>query len=327
MSTIWQVGGGVAGATYEKLLVKYGLALIGPGDPGEWTRDRKDVDFGGSWVRRFATEPKIGDVVLLRIGADRVIAVGIVASDYQYLDQFDDVHGWGLQHARRVRWRVLASPQVFSSRVFGANPPRFSRANTNEVVHFANAAMAIGLEAWQNATLPSLPPPEPAWKAPPQWLNAIVGLAQDWERMMGPNYDFGGFPSEDDMLVHFVVPLFRSMGWPQELLAVKWNRVDLAVFRCLPRVTTNCCFVVEAKKPGIVAESALKQAINYSKELQSGADVLLTDGFRYRLYDAAADFLPVAYANLLTLKANAANLYERLSYRPVTNTKPAQEDN
>src|SRR5215472_5632662 len=108
MRTIWQVGAGVSGCPYDEVFIKYGLALIGPGDPGKWSAERSDDDYDGAWVRRFATEPRVGDVVLLRIGSDRVVAVGVIASDYQYLEQFDDVHGWDLQHARRVQWRALS---------------------------------------------------------------------------------------------------------------------------------------------------------------------------------------------------------------------------
>jgi hypothetical protein len=316
MRTIWQVGAGMSGSPYHELLIKHGLALIGPGDPGKWTSDRSDEDFDGGWVRRFATEPQAGDVVLLRIGSDRVVAVGIIASEYEYLEQFDDVHGWDLQHSRRVRWRVLPSPQVFPSRVFGANSPRFARVNSEEVIRFANEVMAVELDAWQSAPLPSLPPPEAVWDSPPQWLNGLIGLAQDWSRMIWQEQRFRGLPSEDEMLVHFVIPFFRGMGWPQELLAVKWNYVDLAVFRSLPRLPENCCLVVEAKRLGIGAESALQQAVDYSKKLPDGCDVLLTDGFRYRLYGGAGDFQPIAYANLLALKASGASLLERLYYRP-----------
>lgn len=134
--------------------------------------------------------------------------------------------------------------------------------------------------------------------------------------MIWQEQSFRGLPSEDEMLVHFVIPLFRGMGWPQELLAVKWNYIDLAVFGSLPRVPENCCLVVEAKRLGIGAESALQQAVDYSKKLPDGCDVLLTDGFRYRLYGSTGDFQPVAYANLLALKASGASLLERLYYRP-----------
>lgn len=314
MRTIWQVGGGLSGSTYDEILIKYGVALIGPGDPGKWTPNRSDHDFDGGWVRRFACEPEIGDVVLLRIGADRVVAIGIIASEYEYLEQFDDVHGWDLQHARRIRWKVFPAAQIFPTRLFGANPTRFSRVNSGEVIRFAQEVLSVELDSWQTAPLPPLPPPEALWQNPPQFANALVGLAQDWSRIIWREQSFMGLPSEDEMLVHFVVPLFRGLGWPQELLALKWSYIDLAVFRALPRIPQNCCFVVEAKRLGVGAESALQQGMEYSKKLDHKCDVLLTDGFRYRLYGADNDFQPVAYANLLTLKDSAANLLERLRY-------------
>ena len=41
-------------------------------------------------MRRFASEMQVGDVALLRTGIATITAVGIVASDYIYLNQFDD---------------------------------------------------------------------------------------------------------------------------------------------------------------------------------------------------------------------------------------------
>jgi len=314
MSTIWQVGGGLTGSPYDELFVKYGLALIGPGDAGRWTPDRNDADFDGSYVRRFATEPQVGDVILLRVGIDKVVAVGKIASEYQYLEQFDDVNGWDLQHARRVRWRVLSSPENFPTRVFGANPPRFSAVSSDPMIQFASDVMATGIEGWQYATLPLLPPPQPQWENPPEFLDKLVGLAQDWARMIWQEKSFCGIPSEDEMLVHFVVPFFRGLGWPQELLALKWRYIDLAVFRKLPRIPENCVLVVEAKRLEIGAESALKQAIDYSSKLPNHCNILLTDGFRYRLYGATVDYQPFEYANLLALKESAAALVEQLRY-------------
>jgi hypothetical protein len=71
---------------------------------------------------------------------------------------------------------------------------------------------------------------------------------------------------------------------------------------------------VEAKRLGVGAERALQQAIDYSKKLSTRRDVLLTDGFRCRLYGANVDFQPVGYANLLALKESAAELVEQLRY-------------
>ena len=99
---IWQLAGGPASRPYADVFLRHGVGLIGPGDPGPWSQARSDDDFIdeqgaiGSFVRRFASEMQVGNVVLLRTGIASIAAVGIVASDYIYLNQFDDVNGWDL---------------------------------------------------------------------------------------------------------------------------------------------------------------------------------------------------------------------------------------
>ena len=41
-------------------------------------------------------------------------------------------------------------------------------------------------------------------------------------------------------------------------------------------------------------------------------DVIVTDGIRYRMYSAKKDFTPIAYANLIRLKASATKLFDLL---------------
>jgi hypothetical protein len=41
-------------------------------------------------------------------------------------------------------------------------------------------------------------------------------------------------------------------------------------------------------------------------------DVVVTDGFRYRMFSCQEDFTPVAYANLARLKESATDLFTRL---------------
>ncbi len=96
-----------ASRSYADVFLKHGVALIGPGDAGPWKAERSDDEFEGSFVRRFASEMQAGDALLLRTGIASISAVGIVAGDYLYLNAFDDVNGWDLQHARRVRWGKL----------------------------------------------------------------------------------------------------------------------------------------------------------------------------------------------------------------------------
>lgn len=124
---VWQVSAGPASRSYADVFLKYGVALVGPGDAGPWTAERDDNEFEGGYVRRFASEVASGDVLLLRTGLATIGALGLVARDYQYGDAFDDVNGWDLQHVRRVRWGQLPAPHKFAGSAFGANPPRCSR--------------------------------------------------------------------------------------------------------------------------------------------------------------------------------------------------------
>jgi len=43
-------------------------------------------------------------------------------------------------------------------------------------------------------------------------------------------------------------------------------------------------------------------------------DVVVTDGFRYRLFDHEKNFMPVAYANLARLKQSSLTIFDRLRF-------------
>lgn len=95
---IWQISAGPAARTYAEVFLQHGVALIGPGDAGPWTPERDDDEFEGGFVRRFASAVAAGDVFLRRTGVATIAAVGLVTGDYLYVNAFDDVNGWDLQH-------------------------------------------------------------------------------------------------------------------------------------------------------------------------------------------------------------------------------------
>ena len=309
---IWQISAGPASRSYADVFLKYGIALIGPGDAGPWTPERKDEVFEGTFVRRFASEIAPGDVVLLRMGLARVAAIGIVAGEYEYLNTFDDVNGWDLQHARRVHWTSLPAEHDFGGAPFGANPPRCSRVWSTEVVDFATRFVKSPPTHWQSAAVPTLPAEEPPLMTVPDAIAGLVAQAADLLPMMQDAQRFGEVPSEDELIVHFVVPLLRALGWPPELIAVKWHYIDVAVFRALPRTPATCRFVIESKRLGAGVEGALAQAQSYVGALGAACDAIVTDGIRYRMYDSAHNFVPLAYANLARLKRPAAQLFTRM---------------
>jgi len=211
--SVWQVGGGQSNRLFVDELIKYGVALIGPGDSGKWHSAMSDDDFGGSSVRRFATEPEFGDIILLRSGQSTVHAIGLIASDYLYLPQFGDVNGRDLQHARRVRWYRVPSPYPFQTTVFGANPRRFARVYSDAAIAYARSFIRSPPIDWQVAALPSLSEPEPPLSSIPEAIAEIVALALDLGGSYWDNERFGERPSEDEMIAHYAIPLLRAMGW------------------------------------------------------------------------------------------------------------------
>jgi hypothetical protein len=307
---IWQLAGGPASRPYADVFLRHGVGLIGPGDAGPWKPERGDDEFEGGFVRRFASEMQVGDVVLLRKGSATIIAVGIVASDYMYLNQFEDVNGWALQHARRIRWCKLPQEYTFGTTVFGANPTRCSRTWNEEVKDYAERFLNSPPTLWQEASLPDLPEEEPGLDAVPSALGDIVAQAHDLFGLFWDRQNFGDHPTEDELVGHFVIPFLRMLGWPPERIAIKWRRIDVAVFTALPRTPENCRFVIEAKRLGAGVESALEQAKGYVESLGVPRDVIVTDGIRYRMYSYEKGLAPVAYANLIRLKRSATDLFD-----------------
>ena len=308
---VWQVSGGLNGQ-YADVFLKHGVALIDRGDAGPWQPDRADAAYGGGLVQRFATEPQIGDVVLLRTGSATIRAVGLIARDYQYLPQFDDVNGRDLQHAHRVRWFTLPDEHDFGSQSFGAGTPVFSRVSQADLVDYAARFINSPPTHWQSAALPALPVEAPPLDREPEVLQGLVAQVSDLLPLYNSAAAFGEYPMEDELVAHYIVPFLRALGWQVEQIAIKWRYIDVSVFRALPRTPENCHFIIEAKRSSDSVEGALDQAKGYIEALGLPRDIVVTDGLRYRLYGAERQYQPVAYANLARLKQPALELFARL---------------
>jgi hypothetical protein len=311
--SVWQISGGPTSRSYVDVFLKYGVGLIGPGDAGEWKSGRKDEEFNGGFVRRFASEVKIGDVFLLRTSISKIAAIGLVASGYQYLNQFDDVNGWDLQHTRRVRWCKLPEEYGFGRAIFGGNPSRLSHSWDEEVIKYTRNFLNSPPVHWQTAPLPEIPAEEPMLEEVPSYLKGIIAEVQDLAQLYREWQKTGDQPTEDEIVSHFIVPFFRSLGWPPEQIAIKWRDIDVAVFTKFPRTPGNCHLIVEAKRSGSGLEGALSQGKRYLKQIGAACDIVVSDGVRYRMYTFQKnDFVPIAYANLTWLKREAVELFSRM---------------
>ena len=189
---------------------------------------------------------------------------------------------------------------------------RCSRTWSEEAKDYVKRFLNSPPVDWQHAPLPELPPEEAPLDPIPENVQGMVALAHDLTSLYWDEANSGGYPREDELVAHFVVPFLRALGWPPERIAVKWRDIDVAVFDGLPRTPENCRIVIEAKRLGAGVEGALEQAKGYVKALELPRDIVVTDGIRYRMYSCVDEFAPIAYANLIRLKQSATKLFDRL---------------
>lgn len=129
MKNTWVVANGFDGMDLSAVFLRVGVALIGPGEHGDYFDNRQRYaeklrPAEAPLLRAFCEEAAVGDRILLRNSAHEILAVGEIAGPYRHEPIFQsvDVKGWDLQHCRRVSWKQLAKPQSHSFA-----PNRFSR--------------------------------------------------------------------------------------------------------------------------------------------------------------------------------------------------------
>ncbi|MEX2387055.1 MAG: hypothetical protein WD534_04175 [Phycisphaeraceae bacterium] len=107
-----------------------------------------------------------------------------------------------------------------------------------------------------------------------------------------------------------VLPMLLALGWSEQLLAVEWNKIDLAAFGRTPTTASTCAMVCEAKgmEAGLQGP-AYGQARRYveKQKLTACRHILLTQRERFYLYDRKDDGAwqaePSGYLNLTKLRA------------------------
>jgi hypothetical protein len=148
---------------------------------------------------------------------------------------------------------------------------------------------------------------------PPE-IRSLVSEAERLYPLYWARDQFGGLPSEYELLCHFVVPFLKELGWPAEQIAIEWRNIDVTLFYKLPHPPENVKFVLELKRFGSGIEHALGQAQAYCRALAIERDIVVADGIRYRLYPHDGTDGGTHYANLANLKEPAKELFDALRH-------------
>jgi hypothetical protein len=293
-------------------------------EQGIWTKQKIGT------IERFATKVEPGHVVLLR-NRHRVVSIGVVAEEgYEYKETFDDVLGWDLQHVQRVIWQDHLTGELEQiqkkSLLYGSiiGPmPMFTAVNNRQIRDRVENLFG------QCRTRPLKPMPEKI--PPPLELDELgaelfskglsneavdkVILAIQRQRRLAKWYEEHGEkskrPKEHEVVAHMILPLLLALGWSEQLLAVEWHKIDLAVFSRTPTTAENCCLVCEAKGlERALEEKVFDQAVKYADGLKPNncKKILLTDGIRLYLYQRKENGKwkqsPDGYLNIRLIRTN-----------------------
>jgi len=328
MSTIWQIAAGERGRYYSDLFLRYDVMFMGPGSYGPFIGNRKKYKEAGSLkkVRCFCEDVRPGDFVLLREGY-QVISLGLITDDeYFWDDRLDDVYAWDLQHCRRVTWQNHLQPylariqsekvDLFHNR---KQIPTFTRVEDSAVLDSIRHLLSDVKERKVKDLFPDIPLPLTsdqirdelfnrgfAFEALGQVISVLEHLSKigSW---YGENWETSGRPSEHEIVAHMILPLFHTLGWSEQLLAIEWRKIDLAAFSGAPTNAEKCVLVCEAKSLWSGLQNVWGQAVNYVQqhELIGCKKILITDGLRYFLYQHKGDDWkqsPDGYLNIRAIR-------------------------
>lgn len=295
MTTTWQVAAGDGNRDYSEVFLNFGVILSGPGDRGRYD-GTKEPYAAWPFIRAMAEEVADGDFVALKRPHGQrweILAVGKVHGGYEWLENFEFVEGWDLQHARRVKWRVPQEP-VF---IEGLRRGTLARVNAPIVQERIGRLWDEGVER-SAVACPPVPPP----------LNdeeLISGLLDDGlqvgdaetvaatlrrvRRLAGWYLRCGRDNSEHETRTFLVVPLLLALGWSEQRIKVEWNSLDVALFKQPYEGSSQPSVIVETKRLGEGLGGAERQVLAYAKEHPSCEALVVTDGIGYKLLKKAGE--------------------------------------
>lgn len=314
--TIWQQAAGDKDRNYAKICLAWDVILNGPGNAGNWPNYSKDISPRKvADLRRFAEEMKDGDIVILRLGTSEVFGLGIVKSNYMWLENFGDVDGWDLQHARRVKWvwKNPDKPKSFPTYTLKqGDTTQKLKSDSKIIIEWINS-LDINLETDDPLVeLPEELDRSVEFDAVSEYLfdkgvssASIEALSREINELIriAKWYKKYATPSESETVAYLAVPLLKALGWTPQKMAIEWNNVDVALFNQLPRIDDNLSVVIEAKKKDRSCLTAVSQAQAYAEGKQNCKRLIVTDGLRYGVYlKRKNEFHLYAYFNITDLK-------------------------
>ncbi len=240
----WQIGTGDGTRSYFDIFLRYGVALVGPGDPGmEGSPEAKLFyaanPYRNNWGEKLKKVKK-DEWLIARKGKQTILAIGRVTEEYDYSNLFSDVEGWDLQHFVKVKWY---KPDTKNEIIEFDNLPlgQSTLQGCNNAVVFDEIYKTEFKEAKNEFNVEDLI--LPADISIDKIVSALIDSGvriQDAEnigftlnrivRLTDWYLANDGESLEIEIVFFLVVPLLIALGWSEQKIKIEYNNIDVALF-------------------------------------------------------------------------------------------------
>ena len=277
----WQIASGSQGRNYSKKFLSTGMAFV-----------------GGKQNERTMENVQLGDIVVLKEGLFRILAVGEVieregafqgSGDKEWLNHFD---GWRLPAYCYVAWRVPNQP---------IETEGLTQATIQQLPQQRHRDLAD--ELLRGPIHPSDGEPSPTKEVSDEQIlrhlvakglrpDAAEELTNTFRRIrLLANYYYCDWANvrEHETRSFLVLPLLLSLEWAEQKLKVEFpvagGKIDIAGFtKSFHKTTSKCSLIVETKGFATGLDFAPEQAERYVQDLDTCQVVVVSNGHRYKAY-------------------------------------------
>jgi len=310
----YQLASGDSHRDFSQVMLDFGVAIVGPGNPGRIEEARDFYINSGEWSKlSWLEDVKEGDIIVMRSGQSYIQAIGEVISKdgsvYHHSDCFEDIDGWDLQHYINVKWKNIELQ--FEGRALTRST--VTRLRNKEVINKINSVWDKSdfIKSKHSIVEPDKKKNKVEYNEIEQHLinhgfriSDAINTSQTIERVekLASWYRTSGLKniSEHEIRTYLVIPFLEALGWPPQKMAIEWNKVDILLFKDVTRQSPY--ILVETKSMWTGSNNARAQALGYlnkKKGLEKVNHFIITDGLHYWLHDKNNPERPKAYMSFI----------------------------
>ena len=297
----WQVGCGADERDYSQVMYDFGVAIVGPGDPGSFPEHKEEYDEESRKKIQPLFRMKCGDRIVLKNGRKQMLAVGEVIGEYGYSRLFSDIDGWDLGHYIEVDWRELSND-------FGKNVlsmATLQRLDVKEVIDFIEKNWAVKDRKEKKYSLRDVPVVDGLITSDKLESFLIrkglrIERAENMTRTIHQVeklskwylHEGKDVSSEHEIRTFLVIPFLLALGWSEQRIGIEVpignkKRVDVVIYDNPQRKSAFA--LVETKRIWTGFYWAHHQLKEYSHSFPPVKYLIATDGLRYSLHEKKDD--------------------------------------